>query len=228
MTASINASTTAGVVVTSDTSGSLAIQSNGTAVATVASTGTTLAGTTALTTLTVSGTTTLTGATSITSYSPTASLITRGTALTTTSGTTAGFTGIPSWVKRISVIFNGVGTSGSSLGLIQIGSGSYTTSGYSSMGASNATTTSSTQGFLLSYDWASTYRRYGIATLDLITGNTWVLSWQGGDNNSGGGGTRLYTGAGSLALSGALDRIQVTTVNGTDTFTAGTVNIQYE
>ena len=197
MTASINASTSSGVVVTSDTSGSLALQSNGTTKFTVASTG---------------------------AYGQ----ITSGTALTTTSGTTAGFTGIPSWVKRISVIFNGVGTSGSSLGLIQIGSGSYTTSGYSSMGASNATTTSSTQGFLLSYDWASTYRRYGIATLDLITGNTWVLSWQGGDNNSGGGGTRLYTGAGSLALSGALDRIQVTTVNGTDTFTAGTVNIQYE
>jgi hypothetical protein len=51
MTASINASTTSGVVVTSDTSGAIAIQSNGTAVATVASTGTTLAGTTTITTL---------------------------------------------------------------------------------------------------------------------------------------------------------------------------------
>jgi len=51
MTASINASTTSGVVVTSDTSGSIDIQSNGTAVATVASTGTTLAGTTTITTL---------------------------------------------------------------------------------------------------------------------------------------------------------------------------------
>jgi hypothetical protein len=39
MTASINASTSSGVIVTSDTSGSLAIQSNGTAVATVSSTG---------------------------------------------------------------------------------------------------------------------------------------------------------------------------------------------
>lgn len=39
MTASINASTTAGVVVTSDTSGSLAIQSNGTTIATVSSAG---------------------------------------------------------------------------------------------------------------------------------------------------------------------------------------------
>jgi hypothetical protein len=39
MTTTINASQTAGVVVTSDTSGSLAFQSNGTTIMTVASTG---------------------------------------------------------------------------------------------------------------------------------------------------------------------------------------------
>jgi hypothetical protein len=39
MVASINASTSAGVVVTSDTSGSLAFQSNGTTIATISSTG---------------------------------------------------------------------------------------------------------------------------------------------------------------------------------------------
>jgi hypothetical protein len=39
MTATINASTSAGVVVTSDTSGSLALQSNGTTIATISSTG---------------------------------------------------------------------------------------------------------------------------------------------------------------------------------------------
>jgi hypothetical protein len=157
-----------------------------------------------------------------------ASTISSGTALNTTSGTTAGFTGLPSWVKRIQFVFDGQRTTGTSLGLIQVGSGSYATSGYNSVGISNITQTTSSQGFLLSYDWSSTYTRYGIATLDLVTGNTWVFAWQGGDNNSGGGGTRLYTGAGSITLSGTLDRIQVTTVNGTDTFAAGTVNILYE
>ena len=39
MTATINASTSSGVIVTSDTSGSLAIQSNGTTIATASSTG---------------------------------------------------------------------------------------------------------------------------------------------------------------------------------------------
>jgi hypothetical protein len=33
---------------------------------------------------------------------------------------------------------------------------------------------------------------------------------------------------GSKSLSAALDRVRLTTVNGTDTFDAGSVNIMYE
>ena len=33
---------------------------------------------------------------------------------------------------------------------------------------------------------------------------------------------------GAVSLSGTLDRIRLTTVNGTDTFDAGSVNIMYE
>ena len=47
-----------------------------------------------------------------------------GTAVASTSGTSIDFTGIPSWVKRITVMFNGVSTSGTSFKQIQIGSGS--------------------------------------------------------------------------------------------------------
>jgi hypothetical protein len=35
-------------------------------------------------------------------------------------------------------------------------------------------------------------------------------------------------GNASVALSGTLDRVRITTVNGTDTFDAGTINILYE
>lgn len=35
-------------------------------------------------------------------------------------------------------------------------------------------------------------------------------------------------GGGNITLSGALDRVRITTVNGTDTFDAGSVNIMYE
>jgi hypothetical protein len=36
------------------------------------------------------------------------------------------------------------------------------------------------------------------------------------------------TGAGNLSLSGALDRVRITSFNGTDTFDAGSINILYE
>ena len=53
------------------------------------------------------------------------------------------FRSIPSWVKRITVMLNGVSTSGTSNLQIQIGSGSVTTSGYacyaSNIDGSNAT-----------------------------------------------------------------------------------------
>ena len=35
-------------------------------------------------------------------------------------------------------------------------------------------------------------------------------------------------GGGSLALGGVLDRVRVTSIGGTDTFDAGTINILYE
>jgi trimeric autotransporter adhesin len=194
---------------------------------------------------TISGTQTLTNKTltspiinSATISSPTitgtpvisASLITSGTAQNTTSGTTITFTGIPSWAKRIIVMFNGVQTSGSSIPIIQIGSGSITTSGYTSAGsviaASGVASSSQTIGFPTAggvSDTSST-TRYGSMTINLVTGNTWVANSVIADSSNG----FMRLGGGGLTLSGALDRIQLNTVNGTDTFTSGSINIQYE
>jgi hypothetical protein len=59
-------------------------------------------------------------------------------------------------------------------------------------------------------------------TITRVSGTTWVSSHALFSGASGsGGGT-------SPALSGTLDRIRITTVNGTDTFDAGTINIMYE
>lgn len=63
-----------------------------------------------------------------------------------------------------------------------------------------------------------------IMTLIRIEGNTWVASLSGGYENSG----AIAVGGGSVTLSGVLDRVRITTVNGTDTFDTGTVNIMYE
>ena len=40
--------------------------------------------------------------------------------------------------------------------------------------------------------------------------------------------TQSLYGGGNVTLGGALDRIRVTTVNGTDLFDAGSINIMYE
>jgi len=154
-----------------------------------------------------------------------------GTANTTTSGTSIDFTSIPSWVKRITVMFNGVSTSGTSPVQIQIGSTSFSTSGYLS-GASYASTAgtygTSTSGFVVDAPGAAVaaYSRYGNVILTLFSSNTWTS--QGNAYSNGNGGTISASAGGSPALSGALDRVRITTVNGTDTFDAGSVNILYE
>jgi hypothetical protein len=154
--------------------------------------------------------------------------ITSGTAVASTSGTSIDFTGIPSWVKRITVMFSGVSTNGTSNILIQIGSGSVTTSGYSSSASYATTSVSSvisTAGFVVqSFNSAATLTS-GNVSLCLISGNAWTSS--GVVSLVAFTGTQFNAGN-SSALSGALDRIRITTVGGTDTFDAGTINILYE
>lgn len=148
--------------------------------------------------------------------------IVSGTAVTA-SGTSVDFTGIPSWVKRITVMFSGVSTSGTSNIQVQIGSGSVTTSGYVSGSSIGTTYTTATTGFLVYNSTTLSDVISGLFTISNITGNTWVEG--GALNNSG--ATRV-SGGNSPSLSGALDRLRITTVNGTDTFDAGTINIIYE
>lgn len=148
-----------------------------------------------------------------------------GTAISATSGTAIDFTGIPSWAKRVTVMFNQVSTSGTSNLLVQVGSGSLTTSAYLSSSASGATTVASAAGFVATVSIAAASAVIGHMVLTNITGNVWVSSHTIGANSanitsSGGGATPV--------LSGALDRIRVTTVNGTDTFDSGFINIMWE
>jgi hypothetical protein len=59
----------------------------------------------------------------------------------------------------------------------------------------------------------------------LLGSNTWC---QQGSLGVQSGGNANFLSAGSLALGGTLDRVRLTTVNGTDTFDAGSINIMYE
>lgn len=165
-----------------------------------------------------------------TNGSGTLSFVDRGrmtleTAQATTSGTSKDFTGIPSWVKKITVMFNGVGTNGTSPFLVQLGSGSVTTSGYSANAASTANLVlSSTFGFLLCERCVAATTYNGHEVVSNVGGNTWISSdiLIPGNSNSG------QFGSGTVTLSGTLDRLRLTTVNGTDTFDAGSVNLLLE
>lgn len=157
--------------------------------------------------------------------------LTLATAQNTTSGTSIDFTGIPSWVRRVTVIINGISTNGSSQTIVQLGTSSgFVTTGYLSylsyvQNAGAVNSTSVTQGFGY-WNGGGTDLRYTNMILSNITGNTWVQSHSGALWN----GTAAHSimGGGNIALSGTLDRIRLTTVNGTDAFDAGSVNIMYE
>lgn len=158
------------------------------------------------------------------------SVLTSATAVNTTSGTAIDFTGIPSWVKRITVMFNGVSTSGSSIIQLQLGAGSIdTTSTYLGYGTvvTNLVGVGGfgfTTGFVTNNFQTAADTWYGHIVFTNITGNTWTAtSCLGNPAN-----TRTATLGGSKALSGTLDRVRITTVNGTDTFDAGSINILYE
>lgn len=156
------------------------------------------------------------------------SVVIASTSVASTSGTSIDFTSIPSWVKRITVMFNGVSTSGTSNHLIQLGAGSVTSSGYTSTGIAltNATTpssTTSTAGFILSDVASAAAVIIGHMIITNVSGNIWIASGTGRYS-----GTSCFTNGGSISLAGTLDRVRITTVNGTDTFDLGTINILYE
>jgi len=155
--------------------------------------------------------------------------LTRGTPVNTTSGTAIDFTGIPSWVKRITLSLNAVSTSGTSLPEVRIGSGAIDATGYEStcnFGVMTGYFATSTTGFILlpATGQAAAYNQCGAIVLNNVSGNIWQSF-----SLVGSLGTQVTTsGSGIKTLSGTLDRIRLTTQNGTDTFDAGSVNIFYE
>jgi hypothetical protein len=152
---------------------------------------------------------------------------TSATAVASTSGTAINFTGIPSWVKRVTVILNEVGTADINGILIQIGdSGGIGNTGYISTsvntdGAGGSAAISRTDGYVIKS--ISSIACSGLIQIANISGNTWIESHSCKVST-----TTILGGGGSKTLSGTLDRIRVTTVGATDTFDAGSVNIMYE
>jgi len=159
------------------------------------------------------------------------SSVTSGTAVASTSGTSIDFTGIPSWAKRVTVMLTGVSTSGISELTYRIGVGSTPdTTGYlgasSFLAAGSSGTANYTAGFGAYNSTTAADLRNGaiIFALQNSTTNTWVCSGGFGLSNN----TEQVITFGSKPLAGALGVVRITTVNGTDTFDAGSINIMYE
>ena len=153
-----------------------------------------------------------------------------GTAVASTSGTSIDFTSIPSWAKRITVMFSGVSTNGTSNIQIQLGdAGGVETAGYlgsgSVIGGSSVSSANFTGGFGLvgavaTYDYSG---NLSICLQDATT-NTWTANGVFGSSTV----TAIWFTSGKKPLSATLDRVRITTVNGTDTFDAGSINILWE
>ncbi len=150
--------------------------------------------------------------------------------VSSTSGTTVSFTNIPSWVRRITVMFSGVSVSGTDNILVQLGdSGGVETSGYTNgvvliVSGGNPGITTGTSGFLV-LSSAGTDALYGTYILTLMDSVTNL--WMANGTFERTGALRMEVGAGQKALSAALTQLQITT-SGVDTFDAGTITVRYE
>jgi hypothetical protein len=128
-------------------------------------------------------------------------------------------------------MLNGVSTNTTSGILVQVGSGSVVTTGYTnaamSIEGTNATSvTTGSGGFLAlrSTSGAAAAVITGHLVITNISGNNWVASGIMARTDNGVG----TMNTGSIALSGALDRVRITTSAGTDTFDAGSINLLWE
>jgi hypothetical protein len=153
------------------------------------------------------------------------STLTSGTAVvnpTSPASASIDFTGIPSWVKRITVMFSEASLSSTADILIRLGdAGGIEDTGYISTSATALANSSSTTGFVIRVAAAANVLS-GIAIIQNVTGNSWVCS-----HSTKVATTATPCGGGSKTLSDTLTQIRITTTS-TDTFDAGTVNIMYE
>jgi hypothetical protein len=176
------------------------------------------------TNITISG-----GTGAVTVNSPAYPLLAK-TSVASTSGLNIDFTTIPNTTKRITVIFSNTSLSGSSSVNVQIGSGGFTATGYESYGVVAAGGAGnfgylSTTGFVVP-SGNPTIGLFGTCVICNIEANNWVASVA----CSGFNGTNALSivAGGSVSLAGVLDRLRITTLNGTDTFDNGAVNVFYE
>jgi hypothetical protein len=139
------------------------------------------------------------------------------------------YTGIPSWAKRITVMFYEISITGANYILVRLGTSSgLETTGYKSqMSVTNtgSATGNSTAGFIMHYPEAASFSN-GTMTISHMGSNVWTssgtYSWVGSTYST------IMSGGSKVLTTGVLDRVQIISGNGSDTFDSGSVNVMYE
>lgn len=148
----------------------------------------------------------------------------------TTTNTTLDFTGIPSWVRRITIMIQGLSITTNDVVQVQLGYGSTPTwqngsSDYKGSCRLTGSTANHTTAFLFADPDSTNDIYHGVMTLTNLTGNVWVEQSSASMSNN----NVINDGSGSVSLSGALTAVRVMTqTGGTVYFDAGSVNIMYE
>jgi hypothetical protein len=151
-----------------------------------------------------------------------------GMPVATTSGTTHDFTA-PGPVKGVSISLAGVSTNGTSMLLVQIGdAGGIEATGYlgtSSQMDSSVASTAFTTGFGIRVQAASGVMH---GTMKLSLENAAAFTWVASGVFARSELAVTVVSSGSKSLSATLETVRLTTVNGTDAFDAGSVNVIWE
>lgn len=180
-------------------------------------------GVTSLTMITALGT----GSGGTGTYTVSASQTVASTTITTVG---QGFLNIPSWVKRITLVLAGFSTTSTSIKGVMIGNSAsglvntgYVSSG-TRLGTTSIATAISTACFGTNANTAADATSGVFILVPTGNSNEWVCTHTLADDIT----STTYSGAGRKALSGALDRVVVTSATTTDTLDAGSVYIFYE
>ena len=156
---------------------------------------------------------------------PSLNKISQLTLVATTSGTSHDFT-IPAGTRQITIMLSGVSANGTSPLLVQLGdSGGVETTGYDSRCDRTGAGAESTAGFILNDAGNAGAAFYGQLILSLVDAATFLWVGSGSIQNSTQANVWMF--AGGKATSAATTTVRLTTVNGSDTFDAGSVNVNY-
>lgn len=155
--------------------------------------------------------------------------LTLGTSVASTSGTSIDFTGFPAGTKRITINLNGVSVNVLADMLYQLGdAGGIETSGYLGAG-SNFVASTGVTGYtaglgVRNVEAGATQHGRVVLELENSSTNTWSMTLVSGAAS----GAQTNNSGASKSLSAELSQLRITTVAGTSTFDAGSINVTYE